>query len=216
MNGKCIVKTAHSSARRCVRNSVSSLKASTKPTLAQLRHTWLHDHASVPTRNASTLPGPLLCSTNCRHPASAFRTPHVRPRILRLEGGATRSCSGDALSNFAPDFPLVSFSRTSGFALGGDAPYAAVFPDVITAEEEQALLDELEPVFRRKRYEKGHWDSVIEDYKESERLDGSWSDRGQGIVNSIRKSCGLQAVGASGVKTVRRATHRAYPWINCF
>lgn len=97
---------------------------------------------------------------------------------------------------------MVSFSRTSGFALGGEAPYAAVFPDVITADEEQALLGELEPVFRRKRYEKGHWDSVIEDYKESERLDGSWSDQCQGIVDSIRKSCGLQEVGGAGVKAV--------------
>lgn len=86
------------------------------------------------------------------------------------------------------DFPLVSFSRTSGFILGGDSPFAAVFPEVITAAEEEAIMAELDPIFRRKRYERGHWDSVIEDYKETERLDGTWGPRCQVIVDSIRAS----------------------------
>lgn len=175
-------------------------KASTKP-LSQLsvRHACF-GHAGVLAQNTSTFPRPLPCSTTCLYPALAFRTPCARPRVSRPGRGATRRCSGNASSTLAPDFPLLSFSRTSASVLGGDAPYATVFPDVITAEEEETLLRELEPVFRRKRYEKGHWDSVIEDYKESERLDGSWSVQSQGIVDSIRKSCGLEEELIAGAK----------------
>lgn len=116
-------------------------------------------------------------------------------RVRRL--GQSRQLSA-ITANASSDFPLVSFSRTSEAILGGDSPFAAVFPEVITQEEESLLLRELDPVFGRKRYEWGHWDSVIEDYKESERLDGSWSPRCQGIVDSIRN--GLQLDGeAEGV-----------------
>jgi hypothetical protein len=63
-----------------------------------------------------------------------------------------------------------------------------VIPDAITQEQHDAFCAELEPVFRRKRYEKGHWDAVIEDYKESERLDDSWSAVNRATVEQV---CGV-------------------------
>lgn len=136
-----------------------------------------------------------------------------------------RGLSSTISERLEPDFPLVSFSRTSGFALGGDSPFAAVFPDVITPAEEEELLMELEPVFKRKRYEKGHWDSVIEDYKESERLDGSWSPQCQRVLDSIRSSIGLPEGGEMQVRCRRRERGQggsqgrydsAQPWDGAF
>jgi hypothetical protein len=66
-----------------------------------------------------------------------------------------------------------------------------VIPDAITQAQHDALCAELEPVFKRKRYEKGHWDAVIEDYKESERLDVSWSAVNRATVEQV---CPLQPV----------------------
>lgn len=41
-----------------------------------------------------------------------------------------------------------------------------VYPDFITEKEENALLQELEPVLRRMRYEFDHWDNVSIQYQE--------------------------------------------------
>ncbi|GAX20174.1 alkylated DNA repair protein alkB homolog 7 [Fistulifera solaris] len=49
-----------------------------------------------------------------------------------------------------------------------DQQSAVVFPDVITVSEHDALVAHVEPLLKRRRYEKGHWDSVILQYKEVE------------------------------------------------
>lgn len=46
----------------------------------------------------------------------------------------------------------------------------AVIPDVITAVEEKELVDEVEGSLKRRRYMSGHWDNVIETYREVEKL----------------------------------------------
>ena len=48
-----------------------------------------------------------------------------------------------------------------------------VMPDVITEEEEKVLADECTKLLRRRKYEDGHWDQVIINYKEMERA--RWS-----------------------------------------
>jgi hypothetical protein len=45
-----------------------------------------------------------------------------------------------------------------------------VFRDVITPEEERLLVAELNPKLRLKGYERGHWDSAIRGFRETERL----------------------------------------------
>lgn len=45
---------------------------------------------------------------------------------------------------------------------------AVVYSNVISEAEEEALRHDLQQIFRRRRYEKGHWDAVIIKYKETE------------------------------------------------
>lgn len=125
-----------------------------------------------------------------------FRNGHGKRSQCAAALSTGTNVSGEKKS--PENFPLIQFSRTSGFSLGAlnpqgklnppDACYVTVVPDVITSEQERELVRDLETVFARKRYQKGHWDSVIEDYKESECLDGGggWNPESQQIVDDIR------------------------------
>ncbi|CAM9201698.1 unnamed protein product, partial [Chrysoparadoxa australica] len=66
---------------------------------------------------------------------------------------------------------------------------AAVWPDFISQDRHDALVAELEPVLRRKRYMQGHWDAVIQNYKETERHDWAWSPDNAAAIKAIRESC---------------------------
>ena len=66
------------------------------------------------------------------------------------------------------------FTYTGGIELENAARSFALFPDLITPEEERSLLRELKPVLKRKRYEDGHFDKVIFGFRELERV--SWED----------------------------------------
>lgn len=116
-----------------------------------------------------------------------FHNGQGRPR-RRPWWNAPFSSSTAAVFPLCTDYPLVRFSPTSALRCENDdsIPTVTVLPEVITTADERALLAELDPVFGRKRYERGHWDAVIEDYKESERLDGNWSPRCRQIVRDIR------------------------------
>lgn len=59
-----------------------------------------------------------------------------------------------------------------------------VYPDFITEKEENALLQELEPVLRRMRYEFDHWDNAIHGFRETERRD--WSEEGSAVLSRVR------------------------------
>uniref|UniRef100_A0A1A7WKD4 Alpha-ketoglutarate-dependent dioxygenase alkB homolog 7, mitochondrial n=1 Tax=Iconisemion striatum TaxID=60296 RepID=A0A1A7WKD4_9TELE len=56
--------------------------------------------------------------------------------------------------------------------------------DFITEEEEAALVQELEPGLKKKRYEFDHWDDAIHGYRETERL--SWGPACEQILNRVR------------------------------
>uniref|UniRef100_A0A3Q2PJF5 Alpha-ketoglutarate-dependent dioxygenase alkB homolog 7, mitochondrial n=1 Tax=Fundulus heteroclitus TaxID=8078 RepID=A0A3Q2PJF5_FUNHE len=59
-----------------------------------------------------------------------------------------------------------------------------VRPGFISEEEEAALLQELEPGLRKKRYEFDHWDDAIHGYRETERL--RWGPVCEEILNRVR------------------------------
>lgn len=44
-----------------------------------------------------------------------------------------------------------------------------MIPEFISVKEEQDLLDEIEPLFKKRRYIDTHWDGVITGYKEIEK-----------------------------------------------
>lgn len=54
----------------------------------------------------------------------------------------------------------------------------------ITEEEEEALLRELEPGLKKKRYEFDHWDDAIHGYRETERV--SWGAACEKVLNRVR------------------------------
>lgn len=51
-----------------------------------------------------------------------------------------------------------------------DVSSAVVYPNVITNDESNIIIKELISLLKRRRYEKGHWDSVIIKYKEIELI----------------------------------------------
>jgi alkylated DNA repair protein alkB family protein 7 len=60
-----------------------------------------------------------------------------------------------------------------------------LLPEVITREEEQRLVDELEKPLRRRRLMRDHWDSVILHYREVEKR--QWEDpRNADVVARVR------------------------------
>jgi len=71
--------------------------------------------------------------------------------------------------NHKPDASLVDDSNAP---LGWTTSCAVVYKNVITDEEAEAISNEiLSNRMRRRRYEKGHWDSVITKFREIELFD---------------------------------------------
>ncbi|XP_026218000.1 alpha-ketoglutarate-dependent dioxygenase alkB homolog 7, mitochondrial [Anabas testudineus] len=78
---------------------------------------------------------------------------------------------------------IVGSSRELVQSLGAQVEVRAAF---ITEEEEGALLLELEPGLKKKRYEFDHWDDAIHGYRETERL--RWGPACEEILNRVRSA----------------------------
>lgn len=97
----------------------------------------------------------------------------TRTMQTQSAGGKNKNIS---IHNILPDYTLVDasrppldFSESSG---SYKYPPAVVYRDVISAEEAELIRREiLDQRMKRRRYEKGHWDSVIINYKEIELQD---------------------------------------------
>eukprot|EP01134_Creolimax_fragrantissima_P004747 CFRG4747T1 len=57
----------------------------------------------------------------------------------------------------------VNVGRAHEWEVANDLLY---YPNFITEAEHGAFVDELEPVLSKRKWEKGHWDSVINQYRE--------------------------------------------------
>lgn len=91
------------------------------------------------------------------------------------------SCPSSGLSPLR-DEPLIVGSSPE--LVGNLGSQVEVKPAFITEEEETALLRELEPGLRKKRYEFDHWDDAIHGYRETER--SSWSGACEEIFTRVR------------------------------
>jgi len=78
--------------------------------------------------------------------------------------------------------------------------------DVVTEGEERILLEYLDKVFARKRYMKGHWDSVITKYKETE-LQSKGSVEQSAEVREILRRLSQRVLDDSGVAALLPAPH---------
>ena len=94
-----------------------------------------------------TSTAPLLALTRRREAGTSLRLTLHQCRLLSA-----------AIPNVPPSSDLEA------------SPHFFLVRDVISREEETVLLAYLEPLLRRRRYEDGHWDSVISSYKEVELL----------------------------------------------
>ncbi|XP_054616505.1 alpha-ketoglutarate-dependent dioxygenase alkB homolog 7, mitochondrial [Dunckerocampus dactyliophorus] len=101
---------------------------------------------------------------------------HFYKRLGRYLGSswADLTAAGDAAL-------VVGSSRQLVRRLG---PQVEVRTAFITEEEEGALLRELEPGLKKKRYEFDHWDDAIHGYRETERA--TWGAACQNILNRVR------------------------------
>ncbi|KAM6957183.1 alpha-ketoglutarate-dependent dioxygenase alkB homolog 7, mitochondrial [Aplochiton taeniatus] len=66
----------------------------------------------------------------------------------------------------------------------GDTGQVAVKTDFISEEEESALMKEIEPGLRKKRYEYDHWDDAIHGFRETERV--SWGAVSEAVLSRLR------------------------------
>ncbi|XP_046682120.1 alpha-ketoglutarate-dependent dioxygenase alkB homolog 7, mitochondrial isoform X2 [Homalodisca vitripennis] len=60
-----------------------------------------------------------------------------------------------------------------------------IFDSFLSAEEENSLLNEIEPYMKRLHYEFSHWDNAIHGYRETERL--KWNQDNTKIINRVRE-----------------------------
>jgi len=78
------------------------------------------------------------------------------------------------------------FESPSKQALENVISSMQIFPDFITEAEERTLLDEVELVLKRIRYEQSHWDDAIHNYRETEHL--HWRPENNEIIERVRKT----------------------------
>ncbi|XP_029364925.1 alpha-ketoglutarate-dependent dioxygenase alkB homolog 7, mitochondrial [Echeneis naucrates] len=103
---------------------------------------------------------------------------HKPPALSRRSSSASSGLSP------ARDPALISgSSRELIRRLGSQVEVRAGF---ITEEEEGALLRELEPGLRKKRYEFDHWDDAIHGYRETERV--RWGAVCEEVLNRVRSA----------------------------
>ncbi|XP_041942054.1 alpha-ketoglutarate-dependent dioxygenase alkB homolog 7, mitochondrial [Alosa pseudoharengus] len=120
--------------------------------------------------------------------------------LVRFVKQAQRSAQVRAIyhSNFSTlsdlSGPLRDSSKgeTSSAWLCGSSPhivesvreFVEVQVDFISEQEEQALLRELEPGLKKKRYEFDHWDDAIHGFRETERV--QWGAACEAVIRRLR------------------------------
>ena len=106
---------------------------------------------------------------------------------------------------------------------------AVVYPEVISQDEADALVQDIQNRMRRRRYEKGHWDAVITMYKEVElplptesSVGGAGgpqplSDLSVTAIQRIRNQLQRDHFGRDGAKDQEGRTKDQLPiqWIPC-
>ena len=92
---------------------------------------------------------------------------------LMLVLSSSTECPSFVDARFAPhDFDLAS---------------AVVYKDFVTEKEGESLVQDIMARMKRRRYEKGHWDAVITDFKEVELMDeNSLQKESQKVIERVR------------------------------
>ncbi|XP_047428411.1 alpha-ketoglutarate-dependent dioxygenase alkB homolog 7, mitochondrial [Mugil cephalus] len=104
---------------------------------------------------------------------------HIHKPAASCRQQLRRSSGG--LSALGEEAAVVGSSRELVRRLGSRVEVRTGF---ISEEEEAALLLELEPGLKKKRYEFDHWDDAIHGYRETERV--RWGAACEEILNRVR------------------------------
>uniref|UniRef100_A0A6M2D1J9 Putative transcription factor collier-like protein ovary overexpressed n=1 Tax=Rhipicephalus microplus TaxID=6941 RepID=A0A6M2D1J9_RHIMP len=82
------------------------------------------------------------------------------------------------------EYVSAHFEGSDANTLAEVAQSMTVYDDFVTPEEESTLFAEIEPQYKRMRYESSHWDDAIHGYREIERT--TWSPPCEAILGRIR------------------------------
>jgi alkylated DNA repair protein alkB family protein 7 len=83
--------------------------------------------------------------------------------------------------------PTASFVDARNAPHDFDPAFAVVHKDFVTETEGESLVHDIATRMKRRRYEKGHWDAVITDYKEVELLDAeSLQEESKNAMRRVR------------------------------
>ena len=66
-----------------------------------------------------------------------------------------------------------------------DMTSTVVYPNVVIDDDSNIIIKEYTPLLKRRRYEKGHWDSVIIKYKKIELLQQQQNDDANTTTNIL-------------------------------
>lgn len=103
------------------------------------------------------------------------------PAFYSVSRRCLASYASSGLATAGDEALIVGSSRELVQTLGSQVEVRAAF---ISEEEEGALLRELEPGLKKKRYEFDHWDDAIHGYRETERV--SWGAACEEILHRVR------------------------------
>ncbi|KAM3863850.1 alpha-ketoglutarate-dependent dioxygenase alkB homolog 7, mitochondrial [Diretmus argenteus] len=120
--------------------------------------------------------GSAAAAHDARSPSNFQTSPRHLTSAARSFGPPSRGPSPHRDDNL-----LVGSSRELVQRLSTQVEVRAEF---ISEEEECALMQELEPGLRKKRYEFDHWDDAIHGYRETERV--SWGATCESILSRVR------------------------------
>lgn len=87
----------------------------------------------------------------------------MRPKLFLVAAAAFKTASRSASASSAAEASSSKFRFSAGFDSALAAKFSSSFlvhEDFVTAEEEAALMSEVEPHLGRLVYEKDHWDEV--------------------------------------------------------
>ena len=79
-----------------------------------------------------------------------------------------------------------------------------IIPEAVTVVQATSLVEELDPVLKRRRYERNHWDQVIIGYKEVERPVWNVPMNVETIANVRRQVDALVRTGSTAVSSADR------------
>jgi len=82
---------------------------------------------------------------------------------------------------------LIDFSSEElekDIRLGGENPELEIISNFITDEEHNSIVEEVDIALQRKRYERKHWDQVINGFREMEKT--TWSPSNWSVIERVK------------------------------